>query len=255
MAGRTSKGLSEEQIREIAAELGNGGKPPRVVLRESSSGLPAGTIGTVVRLNDPTESDEFVVVRINNDELPFTPAELEPAPPRGRRPKADDTGGGDGAGGGGGLGVPGRGPDAPQPAAAQQAPANGQPAQPAQRSTPAQRSVAPAMEGASTRPAARTEGGRKAGAKRQVPKLTVQLQYDERGWTVEATRGARAVLKATPVRPAAALRMAQFLDNEQISQAIAEIAQAEREEAERKAAELRSQLAEIEAVLAGYDEM
>ncbi|HEX5495728.1 MAG TPA: hypothetical protein VFX70_14245, partial [Mycobacteriales bacterium] len=106
-----------------------------------------------------------------------------------------------------------------------------------------------------TRPAPRAEGGRRAPAKRQVPRLTVQLHYDERGWTVEASRGSRALIKATAVSPAAALRVARFLDNEQVSQAIADIAQTERDEAERRATELRTQLAEVEAVLAGYGDV
>lgn len=254
MAGRTKGGLTEQQLQEIGAELHNGGRAPKVALRESSAGLPAGTVGVVVRLGDPAESDEFVVVRINNDELPFTPTELAPAPPRGKRPKT--------AGGPNGSAkvarpssptsgpVPDTGPVSVPAPAATSTPAPAAPSVPA--ATPVPASV-PAAD-APSRPAPRAEGGRRSSAKRQVPKLTVQLHYDERGWTVEASRGARSLVKATPVRPVAALQVAQLLDNEQVSQAIADIAQAEREEAARRAAELRAQLAEVEAVLAGYEE-
>jgi len=242
VAGRTRGGLTEQQLQEIGVELNNGGRP-KVVLRESSSGLPAGTVGVVVRLGDPTESDEFVVVRIHNDELPFTPAELEPAPPRTRRPRQAEPDGG----------TPAATPVQATPAQATPAsavtPAGTEPA-PAPKPTPV---PAPAAE-STPRPTARTDSTRKSSAKRALPKLTVQLHYDERGWTVEASRGARALVKSTPVRPAAALQVAQFLDNEQVSQAIADIAQAEREDAARRAAELRAQLAEVEAVLAGYEE-
>ncbi|HEY9392127.1 MAG TPA: hypothetical protein VIR27_20440, partial [Mycobacteriales bacterium] len=113
--------------------------------------------------------------------------------------------------------------------------------------------AAPAAE-STPRPTARAEATRRSSAKRAVPKLTVQLHYDERGWTVEASRGTRALVKPSPVRPAAALQVAELLDNDQVSQAIADIAQAEREEAARRAAELRAQLAEVEAVLAGYEQ-
>lgn len=254
MAGRTKGGLTEQQLQEIGAELHNGGRAPKVALRESSAGLPAGTVGVVVRLGDPAESDEFVVVRINNDELPFTPTELAPAPPRGKRPKT--------AGGPNGSAkvprpssptsgpVPDAGPVSIPAPAATSTPAPAAPSVPAAPPVPAS---VPAAD-APSRPAPRAEGGRRSSTKRQVPKLTVQLHYDERGWTVEASRGARSLVKATPVRPVAALQVAQLLDNEQVSQAIADIAQAEREEAARRAAELRAQLAEVEAVLAGYEE-
>lgn len=241
MAGRTRGGLTEEQVQEIGAELANGGRP-KVVLRESSSGLPAGTVGVVTRLGDPSESDEFVVVRIHNDELPFTPGELEPAPPRGRRLRPAES-----------ESVPAVAftQATPTPAATPvaAAPADAAPA-PAPKPTP---KVAPAAESA-PRPTARAEAARRSSAKRAVPKLTVQLHYDERGWTVEASRGTRALVKPSPVRPAAALQVAELLDNDQVSQAIADIAQAEREEAARRAAELRAQLAEVEAVLAGYEQ-
>lgn len=248
----------------MATALQDGGKPPKVALRESSGGLPAGTVGTVVRLDDPAESDEYVVVRIANDELPFTPAELEPPPPRGKRakpevPKAEFTPATT-------DGAAGTKADPPQPAATGNSNAAPPPAsppadrQPAARAQAAAQSAPPAASRVTTptesagRAAARQESSRKAAGKKQAPKLTVSLQYDERGWTVEASRGTRAVVKAMPVRPAAAMQVAQLLENEQVSQAIADIVQAERDEAERKAAELRAQLAEVEAVLAGYDE-
>lgn len=234
--------LTAQQLQEIGAALTGGGRPPRVALRESSSGLPAGSVGTVVRLADPAQTDEFVIVRLGGDELPFTPGELATPPQRARRAK---------------------------PAAQPKQVARVEPAPEARtepkpeppkesRKATAEAAAAPvpktqAAAKVEPKPAAPRPKPAKA-PRRAVARLTVQLHYDERGWTVEASRGARTLVKPTPVRPTAAVRVAELLDNDDVLHVVAEIADTERVEAERKAEELRAQLAEVEAVLAGYQE-
>jgi hypothetical protein len=80
-AARAPTGLSDDDVAALRAALADGGRP-RVRLG-ASAGLPAGTTGQVVRLDDPAQTKEFVVVRVNGDDLPFAPSELVPA--RGRR--------------------------------------------------------------------------------------------------------------------------------------------------------------------------
>ncbi len=59
------------QIREALAA----GRKPKVVFT-SAAGQIAGQVGHIVELTDPTDSDEWIVVRFGKDELPFSPSDL-----------------------------------------------------------------------------------------------------------------------------------------------------------------------------------
>src|SRR4051794_17722519 len=69
-----SPGLSTKELEAIRDGLA-AGRRPRVVFTESA-GQIAGQVGQVIELTDPEVSDEWVVVRLGRDELPFSPADL-----------------------------------------------------------------------------------------------------------------------------------------------------------------------------------
>jgi hypothetical protein len=77
MAARGSSGLTEDEVaglrRDVAA-----GRRPRVVL--SGPQFPPGTTGSVLRVGEPADGAEFILVRASvqgvTDELTFAPGEL-----------------------------------------------------------------------------------------------------------------------------------------------------------------------------------
>jgi len=66
--------LTDSDIDQLRHRLG-AGETPRVVIRSASAAFASGTRGNVVRLGDPSQ-DEYVVVRVKRDEVPFSPSEL-----------------------------------------------------------------------------------------------------------------------------------------------------------------------------------
>jgi hypothetical protein len=280
MAARAGvRGLSADEIQAIRDGLG-AGRRPRVMFTESA-GQVAGQIGQVVSLLDPADSDEWMVVRVGRDELPFSPADLQVAargavarkaasPPVAVKAEPEFV-----------LDKPVKparkavaAAKAPEPAANGTAPngtaANGTAANgTAANGTAANGNAAKgtAVTAAVSRggptpaaepEAARRTGGvpvpRKAAGRSARPKapagLTVTLSYAGGEWTVAATQGAKSLARPYAVRPVEALRMVSLVDVPGVQEAVEQIMSAERAEAEQQAERLRAELAEIEARLA-----
>jgi len=261
-----ARGLSTPELSTIREGLAAGRKP-KVQFTEAA-GQIAGQLGQVVALTDPELSDEWVVVRFGDDELPFSPTDLAvpPRAVRGRRrdpaptaprptgpgraqppptsreespmPTTDQTSSGAAA----------PGSSAGKRAAARRGPAPGPPetAPGAATATPN-----PGATGAVAAPAPRAPGrGGRGGRAKPPPALTVTVAYAEGEWTVAANQGSKALAKPYLIKPAEALRMVALLDVPGVHEAVEQIVSAERARAEEQAQRLRAELAEIEARLA-----
>jgi hypothetical protein len=220
-AARTDvRGLTTEELESIREGLA-AGRRPRVVFTEAA-GQIAGQVGQVVRLTDPAQSDEWVVVRFGRDELPFSPADLQVAPKgpvkKAARPVVEPQ------------------PVRPEPEFVIDKPV---PAPRESVSSPVDEPVKPA---------------RKVAGRPVKPKgpagLTVTLAYAEGEWTVAAVQGAKALAKPYVIRPVEALKMVSLIDVPGVQEAVEQIMAVERAEAEQQAQRLRAELAEIEARLA-----
>jgi hypothetical protein len=244
--------LTDEQIDDLRRDVGVG-KRRRVVLLADSAGLPAGGTGDVVRVGRPeADGSDFIGVRIGGDELFFSPAEL----------------------GMGGRRSPAKTAKAPAKATADDAAAasayakaavNARPAKtatPAKTASPA-KTAAPAKTAtpAGTAGPAKTAKPAKAPAKsgrggRKAPKLpaiAITIRSTDGGWTVEAMRGGKAALKATPVRAGTVQEIVDAVDESVVTAIVREVLDARRAVAESEAADLREALARAEAVLAEYE--
>lgn len=239
----TAVGLSGADLEQIRDGLQSGRKPK--VIFTASAGQVAGQVGQIVGLTDPEVSEEWILVRFGNDELPFSPADLAIPPKSLRRsgaPPAPEFK----------LGSP---PPVPTP---REEPRTMKPAG-ATTPSPAKPAVA-ASNGAPGNGApgngAATNGsgeGRKPPGKSTKLKppasLTVTLAYADREWTVAANLGTKALAKPYVIRPAEALRMVSLLDVPGVHDAVESIIAAERVEAEDRARRLREELADIETRL------
>jgi hypothetical protein len=231
--------LSADEVQAIRDGVG-AGRRPRVMFT-AAAGQIAGQVGQVVKLLDPAQSDEWMVVRFGRDELPFSPGDLQ-VPPKGaaarkavaaaRRPEPV---------------APARPEpefviDKPVPVKAPPVKASPVPA------------AAPPVAAAAPVPAAVVPAARKAAPRAGKAKgpagLTVTLAYADGEWTVAAVQGAKALAKPYVIRPAEALRMVSMVDVPGVQEAVEQIMSVERAEAEQQAERLRAELAEIEARLA-----
>jgi hypothetical protein len=201
-------------------------------VRTPSASVAAGTRGNVVRLGDPKDN-EYVVVRLGRDEVPFAPSELA-------------------------LSVRGKAAAVAPPAAdpPASAPAPARKASP--RATTTKTSApkpAPAPAAAARRPAAAASRSRRSStsARRSAAPLTVTLRFRSDEWTVEAQRGARRLSKAGPLRPGAVSAFAEHVDDEAIRDALVETVESCRAVVEQRAEALRAQLQEAEATLKDYE--
>jgi hypothetical protein len=241
--------LTDGDVGGLRARLAAGEKP-RVVVRAASAAVPAGTRGNVVRMGNPSDG-EFIVVRLGRDEVPFAPSELAIGPRSGRPAKVAP--------------APVAAPvpvAAPAPARAAKKAAAGRPvgAKAAKSSAPAASAGAAtgkATKAATSAPSARA--GRSSGTSRRtakrkaLPALVVTLRFDDGGWTVEASRGARRVSKASPVRPGAVKAFADLVDEPAVREALTETIESCRSVVEERAASLRAELHAAEAALKDYD--
>jgi hypothetical protein len=235
-----SRGLSTQDIESIRGTLG-AGRRPRVVFTESA-GQIAGQVGQVVELNDPANSEDFLVVRFGRDELPFSPSDLT-IPARGSLPAKAAR-----------AAAPARatarkqaepevtGPPLPPPREEKKdmpttKPAVAEPAPAAAPEAPAPAVPAPRKATKQARP-------------KPPPGLTVTLAYTEGEWTVAAQQGTKALAKPYVIKPAEALKMVSMLDVPGVQEAVESIVANERAEAQHHAERLRAELAEIEAKLA-----
>jgi hypothetical protein len=204
----------------------NAGEKPRVIVRTPSAAVATGTRGNVVRLGDPKDN-EYVVVRLGRDEVPFAPSELALS----TRSKA--------AAAAASL------PPVPAPVA-KPAP------KPAAKAAP-KPTAKPAAKQTTAKPARAKRASKPASPRRATPPLTVTLRFRNDEWTVEAQRGARRLSKPGPLRPGAVSAFAEHVDDEGIQQALVETVESCRAVVEQRAAALRAELDEAEAALRDYE--
>ncbi|MGI5130780.1 DUF6319 family protein [Pseudonocardia sp. CA-107938] len=189
--------LTDAEIDEVRGELA-AGRPVTVWFTEAAVGVPVGGSAKVLALGDPA-AGEFVQVRPtgSRDELFCSPSELTRVrPPRRRAATAKQP-----------ASAPAEVPQprsAPPAAVAQRrapaAPAASAAARPATRAVAAEAPEKPR--------AARKRPGRDTGA----PDLTVVLQPSSDGeWVASVTRGAKTVVRPTPVAPADVAKAARCL--------------------------------------------
>jgi hypothetical protein len=117
--------------------------------------------------------------------------------------------------------------------------------QSALKQSPAEQS---ALKQAVTKPAGRA--GRKPP---RLPAVAITIRSTDAGWTVEAQRGGKSVLKATAVRAGTVQEIADALDEDPVTAVVHEVLAARRAVAEAEAEELRQALARAEAILAEYE--
>jgi hypothetical protein len=222
MATRTKVGMSAADLETLRAAVEAGRKPK--ITFTAAAGQIAGKTGQVMRLEDPNVSEEWVVVRFGKDELPFAPTDLQfppkPAPVKVAAQKVTTI-------------------EAPQWTPA---------APPAPEKAPEPAKAATAVPAA--KPAAR-----KSSVVKRSPELTITLSCEDGHWTVQAHKGAKALVKSTPVRASEALKMVSLLDAPPVQAVVEEIVEAARVDAEQQAERLRRELAEVEAALADLREL
>jgi hypothetical protein len=179
----------------------------------------------VIRIGDPKDN-EYVVVRLGRDEVPFAPSELALS----TRSKA-----------------------AAAAAAAAPAPAPTPVVKAAAKSAPKPAPQPAVKRPAAAAPARPKRASKPASARRATPPLTVTLRFRNDEWTVEAQRGARRLSKPGPLRPGAVSAFAEHVDDEGIQQALVETVESCRAVVEQRAAALRAELDEAEAALRDYE--
>jgi hypothetical protein len=238
--------LADEQITDLRRDVG-AGKRRRVVLLTDSAGLAAGRAGEVTRVGTPdADGSDFIGVRIGGDELFFSPAELRLGSARkAAAPGAEKTAAPGAEKTAAPVATPAKAPAKTAVKAPPKAPAKTAPTKTAPTTT-APTTSAPAKSPA--RPAARVN--RKPP---KTPSVAITVRSTDAGWTVEAVRGGKAVLKATPVRAGTVQEIADAVDEDAITAVVREVLDVRRAVAESEAAELREALARAEAVLAEYD--
>lgn len=245
--------LADEQITDLRRDVG-AGKRRRVVLLTDSAGLAAGRAGEVTRVGTPdADGSDFIGVRIGGDELFFSPAELRLGSARkAAAPGAEKTAAPGAEKTAAPVATPAKAPAKTAVKAPPKAPAKTVvkgPADAPAKTAPTKTALptsAPAKSPA--RPAARVN--RKPP---KTPSVAITVRSTDAGWTVEAVRGGKAVLKATPVRAGTVQEIADAVDEDAITAVVREVLDVRRAVAESEAAELREALARAEAVLAEYD--
>jgi hypothetical protein len=260
--------LTTEQIDDLRRDV-DAGKRRKVFLLTDSAGLPAGGTGDVTRVGQPeVDGSDFIGVRIGGDDLFFSPGELGLGAGRGKAKAAAK--------------APATAPVGPTVSdaaaatayakataerAAKAAPSKTAPAKTAAKapakaardaaSAPAGTAKAPAgTTAAASPPAAKKTAPAKAARGRKSPRLpaiALTIRSTDAGWTVEAQRGGKAALKATPVRAGTVQEIVDALDETVVTTMVREVLDARRAVAESEAVELREALARAEAVLAEYD--
>jgi hypothetical protein len=224
--------LSEADVTALREKLA-GGKKPRVTLLVNTA---LGTTVPVVSFEEPA-TGEFITVKLADDVVPFSPAELS-LPTRGRPTAVKDA-------------PPAALPLEPPP----YSPSNA----PSPRKTQAPRLVAvpepsenQAPEKPTDAPAAKPA---KATAKRpgRSGSITVTIRFAGKGWTYESTRAGRKSA-ARPLNLAAVRAFSDRLDDPSLRRDLQATIDIAREEAKTKADVLRAELERVEVELAELED-
>lgn len=238
--------LDEAALARLKEELA-AGKRPSLVLLSGGAGLPAGSRGQLLRIDDPPTDDEFLHLKVGNDELPFAPTEVGLP---GRRGRSSPSGRGRQASSSPPPTLPEVEPPAPEPIL--------EPVRPDRR-TRAERVVEPPPAPAGPAVADVDEASaprrprRPARSAATSPRLTLTLRFADFAWTIEAQVGGRRE-KASPVSLAAIRALADQLEESPLRRQLLGTVEACRAEAEKRAAALREELARLETQLAAFDE-
>ncbi len=246
MAAQRDTELADEQVVQLRDQVA-AGRRPRV--RVSGPQFPTGTIGTVLAVGDPsTDGGDFITVRVKiagvTDELSFSPRELSmvgrgraaappaspavkrtPSSPRTRRSQGSPAGDASGRLGAIRSGVS------------------------ASRRSPSDTTPERGPSGAPARAKARDGSPRRAAP---LPAVTVTIASAGSSWSVTAHRGARVIVKKTPISPGVVAALAALLNQPGVEDAVAAVNDTARGEAEARAEKLRAELAEVEAVLISH---
>ena len=235
--------LSEADVTALREKL-EGGKKPRVMLLVNTALGPAGTTVPVVSFEEPAVG-EFITVRLQDDVVPFSPAELS-LPTRGRPAAAKVT-----------PPAP-----APEPSRLPYSPSNSP-------ALPPRRAAAPRLV-AVPEPATNTSPGlvpvKAAPLEAPMPKpakaakrpartgsISVTLRFAGKGWTYESTRGGRKSA-ARPLNLAAVRAFSDRLDDPSLRRDLQATIDIARQEAKTKADALRAELERVEVELAELED-
>jgi hypothetical protein len=248
MAAQRDTELADEQVVQLRDEVA-AGRRPRV--RVSGPQFPTGTVGTVLQVGDPsTDGGDFITVRVKiagvTDELDFSPRELSMVG-RGRAaaPAASP--------------AVKRTPSSPRTRRSEGSPvapainASGRLGASRSGVSASRRSPSDTPKRGSSGAPARAEAP--AGSPRRtalLPAVTVTIASAGSSWSVTAHRGARVVVKKTPVSPGVVAAVAALLNQPGVEDAVAAVNDTARGEAEARAEKLRAELAEVEAVLISH---
>ena len=229
--------LSDTDIAGLQEKLA-AGKKPRVMLLVGTALDPAGTSVPIVGFEEPAVG-EFISVRLRDDVVPFSPAELSipvrgrPAtlpletPPANAAPTPPPR-----------PYKPARAEDSPRPARLVAVP------EPAQQlpEVPSVASAAPAPAPAkASRKPARTGG------------LSVTLRFTGQHWTYESTRSGRKAA-AKPLNLSAVRAFSDRLEDQALRRDLQAAIDICRAQAQTRADALRAELERVEVELAELDE-
>jgi hypothetical protein len=231
--------LSEADVTALREKL-EGGKKPRVMLLVNTALGPAGTTVPVVSFEEPAVG-EFITVKLADDVVPFSPAELSlPTRSRAGAPKEA---------------APGA--PAPQPPSAQPYTPSNSPG-PSPRKSAGPRLVAvpePADTPDPDRSPAAAEPKPAKAAKRpgRTGAIAVTIRFAGKGWTYESTRAGRKSAPR-PLNLAAVRAFSDRIDDPSLRRDLQANIDIARAEAKTKADALRAELERVEVELAELEE-
>jgi hypothetical protein len=226
--------LTDADVVQLREKL-EAGKKPRVVLLVNTALGPSGTSVPIVGFEEPAVG-EFISVKLRDDVVPFSPAELS-LPSRGRPTAVKDE------------------PAAPPAVAPQKKPVQPRlvavpdpeytpaPPEPKPAAAPAAVADPPVKAAPPAKPARRPARGN----------ISVTLRFSGKGWTYESTRAGRKTT-ARPLNLAAVRAFSDRLDDPSLRKDLQATVDIARQEAKSKADALRAELERVEVELADLDE-
>ncbi len=227
--------LTDDDVAALREKL-QAGKKPRVTLLVNTALGPAGTSVPVVGFEEPAVG-EFISVRLRDDVVPFSPAELS-LPTRGRPSAVKET------------------PPAAAASTPQKKPAPPRlVAVPEPEYTPVPPEPKSAAQAPAVPPSAATPPAPAKAPSRRPARgnISVTLRFSGKGWTYESTRGGRRST-ARPLNLAAVRAFSDRLDDPALRKDLQATVDIARQEAQSKADALRAELERVEVELADLDE-